>query len=156
MNFITYYDCNVRWLPSIVCEDSTRLCCMYIINFKYINIIMAKNVINEKGFKVIALKPEECKQIGFGFQDETDFELICDNCNELINDELYVFYVCVLNRVLCKSCFQEWYEDAVYYPEDSRCENCKYEDVKALIESRGLSFGFKNVDYNIIIGYGQS
>ena len=117
---------------------------------------MAKNVINEKGFKVIALKPNECQQIGFGFQDETDFELICDNCNELINDELYVFYVCVLNRVFCKQCFQEWYENAVYYPEDVRYENDKYENVKALIESSGLSFGFKNVDYNIIISYGQS
>lgn len=117
---------------------------------------MAKNVVNEKGFKIIALKPDECKQIGFGFQDETDFELICDNCNELINDELYVFYVSVLNRVLCKECFQEWYEDAVYYPEDARCENCKYENVKSLIESSGLSFGFKNIDYNTIVSYGQS
>ena len=111
---------------------------------------MAKNVINEKGFKVIALKPEECKQIGFGFQDETDFELICDYCNELINDELYVFYVCVLNRVLCKKCFQEWYESAVYYPEDSRYENSKYEYINSLISSS------KNIDYNIIISYGQS
>ena len=113
---------------------------------------MAKNVINEKGFKVIALKPKECQQIGFGFQDETDFELVCDNCNELINDELYVFYVCVLNGVLCKSCFQEWYENAVYYPEDSRYENDNYEYIKSLIESNS----FKNIDYNIIISYGQS
>lgn len=111
---------------------------------------MAKNVINEKGFKVIALKPDECKQIGFGFQDETDFELICDDCNELINDELYVFYVCVLNRVLCKECFQEWYESAVYYPEDARYENGKYEYINSLISSS------KNIDYNIIISYGQS
>lgn len=111
---------------------------------------MAKNVINEKGFKVIALKPDECKQIGFGFQDETDFELICDDCNELINDELYVFYVCVLNGVLCKKCFQEWYESAVYYPEDARYENDKYEYINSLISSS------KNIDYNIIISYGQS
>jgi hypothetical protein len=117
---------------------------------------MAKNVINEKNFRILALKPEECRQIGFGFQDETDFELICDDCNELINNELYVFYVCVLNRVLCKSCFKEWYENAVYYPEDARYENIKYENIKALIESRGLSFGFKNINYNTIIEYGQS
>ena len=103
---------------------------------------MAKNVVNEKGFKIIALKPDECKQIGFGFQDETDFELICDNCNTLINDELYVFYVCVLNRVFCNECFQEWYEDAVYYPEDARYENNKYENVKSLIGN-----SFKNIDY---------
>jgi hypothetical protein len=117
---------------------------------------MAKNVINEKNFRILALKPDECRQIGFGFQDETDFELICDDCNELINNELYVFYVCVLNRVLCKSCFKEWYENAVSYPEDARYENIKYENVKALIESRGLSFGFKNINYNTIIEYGQS
>lgn len=117
---------------------------------------MAKNVTNEKGFKVIALKPKECQQIGFGFQDETDFELVCDNCNELINDELYVFYVCVLNRVFCKQCFQNWYEDAVRYPEDIQYEDNKYELIKSLIENRGLSFGFKNIDYNIIVSYGQS
>lgn len=111
---------------------------------------MAKNVINEKGFKVIALKPKECQQIGFGFQDETDFELICDDCNELLNDELYVFYVCVLNRVLCKECFQEWYESTVYYPEDARYENSKYEYINSLISSS------KNIDYNIIMSYGQS
>ena len=126
---------------------------MYITYFKYN--IMAKNVVNEKGFKILAMKPEECKQVGFGFQDETDFELICDNCNELINNELYVFYVCVLNRVFCKECFQNWYEDAVRYPEDIRYEDNKYESIKSLIESRGLSFGFKNVEYNTIIGYGQ-
>jgi hypothetical protein len=141
-------------VPSSVCEDIARLSCIDTNYFKYN--IMAKNVTNEKGFKVIALKPEECRQIGFGFQDETDFELICDNCNELINNELYVFYVCALNRVLCKSCFQDWYEDAVRYPEDTRYEDNKYELIKSLIENRGLSFGFKNVDYNTIIGYGQS
>lgn len=141
-------------VPSSICEDVARLSCIDTNYFKYN--IMAKNVVNEKGFKVIALKPEECKQVGFGFQDETDFELICDNCNELINNELYVFYVCVLNRVFCKECFQNWYEDAVRYPEDTRYEDNKYELIKSLIENRGLSFGFKNVDYNTIIGYGQS
>ena len=119
---------------------------------------MAKNVINEKGFKVIALKPDECKQIGFGFKqeyfdgigNEEVYELICDDCNKLLNSELYVFYVCVLNRVLCKECFQEWYESAVYYPEDARYENGKYEYINSLISSS------KNIDYNIIISYGQS
>lgn len=149
-------------VPSSVCEDIARLCCMYINHFKYN--IMAKNVTNEKGFKIIALKPDECKQIGFGFNqdyfdgigDEEVYELLCDDCNKLINNELYVFYVCVLNRIFCKECFQNWYEDAVRYPEDARYENNKYESIKALIESRGLSFGFKNIDYNTIISYGQS
>ena len=97
---------------------------MYKFNFNYIN-IMAKRIINKKDFKIIRLTVEECKTIGFGIQDEDYHELICDNCNELlITQDCY--YVAVLNRVLCSECFEEWYEDAVRYPEDIRWETNKY------------------------------
>lgn len=94
---------------------------------------MAKNVINQKGFKIIKLNPQECKLIGFGFQDETDFELICDNCNELILSQ-DCYYVACLNRVLCSECFERWYEYAERYPEDIRWETHKYNDTVRRLE----------------------
>ena len=111
-------------VPTIVCEDGSGFLCIdIIIYFKYI--IMAKNVINEKGFKVIKLNPVECQMIGFGFQDETSFELICDNCNALMREE-DCYYVACLNRALCAECFNKWYDNAERYPEDIRWETNKY------------------------------
>lgn len=94
---------------------------------------MAKRIINEKGFKVIKLTPVEAQAIGFGFQDETDFELICDTCNELmITQDCY--YVACLNSALCSECFEEWYDDAIRYPEDIRWETHKYNDTVRRLE----------------------
>lgn len=81
-------------MPSAVRENGARLSCMYITNFKY-KIIMAKNVINEKGFKIIGLNTEECKELEFGFRyidkrkDVNNYcwDLVCDNCNKLLNHE---------------------------------------------------------------------
>lgn len=120
-------------VPTIVCEDGSGFLCIDIIYFKYIIIIMAKNVINEKGFKVIKLNPVECQMIGFGFQDETDFELICDNCNALMH-EVNCYYVACLNRALCEECFDEWYYSAERYPEDIRWETHKYNDTIRKLE----------------------
>ena len=118
-------------VPTIVCEDDSGFLCIDIIYFKYI--IMAKNVINEKGFKVIKLNPNEAKAIGFGIQDEINFELICDNCNELMLSQ-DCYYVAVLNKALCSECFEEWYEDAERYPEDIRWETHKYNDTVRKLE----------------------
>lgn len=90
---------------------------------------MAKNVINEKGFKIIQFSPTECRQLGFGFQDANCFELICDNCNELLNNENDIYYVAVLNRALCSKCFEDWYECSQRYKEDTRWETHKYNDI---------------------------
>lgn len=97
---------------------------------------MARNIINEKGFKIIGLTPDECKNIGFGFQDETDFELICDNCNNFLNDNNEVYYIPVLNRVFCKECLINWYLSATYYPEDAKYESMKYDTISNYITSK--------------------
>ena len=96
---------------------------------------MAKNVINEKGFKIVNLSPDECKSIGFGFQyvdkhknsNNYCWDLICDNCNKLITEHNEVYYIPVLNRVFCQQCLINWYDNATYYPEDKRYEDRKYE-----------------------------
>lgn len=71
--------------------------------------------------------------IGFGFQDETDFELICDDCNALMREE-DCYYVACLNRALCEECFNEWYDSAERYPEDIRWETHKYNDTVRKLE----------------------
>lgn len=102
---------------------------------------MAKNVINEKGFKIIALSPDEYQEVGFGYQyidNIKDYkwcwDLICDNCNKEITDEKEVYYVPVLNRVFDKDCLINWYLTAKYYSEDSEYETSKYNDINNRIK----------------------
>lgn len=94
---------------------------------------MARNVNNEKGFKILGLTPAECFEIGFGFVAGINPELICDNCNKLLNQEKEVYYICVLNRIFDKDCLVEWYNASTYYPEDSRYESLKYDTVSNYI-----------------------
>lgn len=105
---------------------------------------MAKNVINEKGFKIIGLNPDECKAVGFGFEiynnptpDTKSWDLVCDNCNKLLNDEKEVYYIPVLNRVFCKECLIDWYDNATYYPEDKHYEIRKYNAISGSIQING-------------------
>ena len=127
----------INLVPSIACESDARLLYMYIINFKYIN-VMAKNVINEKGFKIIAMSPKECEQIDFGvcylIKGKHCWELICDSCNKLLNEDDEVYYISVLNRVFCKDCLIDWYEKATYYPEDKHYEIRKYDAISGSIQ----------------------
>ena len=99
---------------------------------------MAKNVINEKGFKIIALNSKECEEIGFGFQyfknGNRCWELVCDNCNSYIADEDMVYYIPVLNKVFDKGCLKDWYATATYYPEDARYESLKYDTISNYIK----------------------
>lgn len=111
---------------------------------------MAKNVINEKGFKVIALTPNECFQVGFGYYSGVINELVCDNCNEIINNHNEVYYIPVLNRVFCKECFVSWYEDAERYTEDIRWETRKYNAFVSKAEQEGITLveiNYKDVIY---------
>lgn len=72
---------------------------------------MAKNVINEKGFKIIALTTEECKDIGFGFRyvdkrknaNSYCWDLVCDDCNKLLNEEKEVYYIPVLTEFFVRN-----------------------------------------------------
>lgn len=107
---------------------------------------MAKNVINEKGFKIVSLSPNECKTIGFGFQyvdkhknsNSYCWDLICDNCNKLITEHEEVYYIPVLNRVFCQQCLINWYDSATYYTEDKRYEDNKYEMLIANLKANNI------------------
>ena len=78
---------------------------------------MATIVDNKKNFKIIKLSKEEANELGWGYDDE----FLCMQCNEDICKDMY--YVAVLNDVLCEDCFKIWLETARNYPEDRAIEN---------------------------------
>lgn len=77
---------------------------------------MARLINTEKGFKVIEMTQEEAKQLGWG----TPEGCICTFCNRIISETIY--YVPVLTDTMDKECYEEWYKDATYYPEDASFE----------------------------------
>lgn len=86
---------------------------------------MAVRVENKKGFLVIAMTISEAiHDYNFGVTNTERAEcyLICDNCNKLLNvsplKHPIVYYVAVLNRLLCAECYKEWYANATRYNED--------------------------------------
>lgn len=112
---------------------------------------MARNVVNKKGFKIIGLTTEECKNVGFGFQyvdEKTNkycYDLVCDDCNKLLNHEKEVYYIPVLNRVFCKDCLKDWYETAKYYPEDKCYEALKYDTISNYIKVNNGDINIKDL-----------
>lgn len=74
---------------------------------------MPKIINNKKGFKVIRMSQNtviRCFNGGMA---------ICDICND---SAAVSFYVAVLNRWLCPSCYAEWYAYAINYPSDRGVE----------------------------------
>ncbi len=93
---------------------------------------MASLVSNEKGFKVVKLSQEEAQNLGWG----SDEGMICMACNGIIKEELY--FVVVLNDVMSKSCYERWYKEAKYYPEDKSYEDRALKDLFPEIEKKQL------------------
>ena len=88
---------------------------------------MAKIIENEKGFKVIEIDYLEMLKIGCGN--------ICDHCGEPHYGMGY--YVAVMNRWLCPTCYENWYLFATNYATehnaDGRIETKNFERFKTLL-----------------------
>lgn len=88
---------------------------------------MAKIIENEKGFKVIEIDYLEMLKIGCGN--------ICDHCGEPHYGKGY--YVAVMNRWLCPTCYENWYLFATNYATehnaDGRIETKNFERYKTLL-----------------------
>lgn len=84
---------------------------------------MAEIVKNKKGFKMLKMDLPEINQIG-GFG-------ICDWCN---NASTEGYYIAVLNQWYCPKCYNEWYLQATYYPEDAIIENKNFINMQNLLE----------------------
>lgn len=90
---------------------------------------MAKIVNNDKGFKVISLSIEDAASLGFG-----PYGLgacACMHCNNIIKGDIY--YIAVLNDVMDKECYDEWYKGATRYTEDIPIENRNFNHYKEVL-----------------------
>lgn len=90
---------------------------------------MAELVKNDKGFKVIKLSVDEASKLGWGISGSG--ACICTHCNNPILGDIY--YPVVLNDTMCKDCYEEWYKDAVNYPEDRQYEERAFRRVAKLL-----------------------
>lgn len=77
----------------------------------------------KKGNLFFTLKGKELKQMGMGacMNDGGPHELICADCNGLIEDEDDCYFVPVMNEVYCKDCKEE-IESFNHYKEDEEYE----------------------------------
>lgn len=92
---------------------------------------MTKIVNNDKGFKVISLSIEDAASLGFGLYGSG--ACVCMHCNNIIKGDIY--YIAVLNDVMDKECYDEWYKGATRYTEDIPIENRNFNHYK---EALGL------------------
>lgn len=85
---------------------------------------MAQIYENDKNFLIIEMSYEEaCSPCNFGFEQENNKNfIVCDSCNNLINEENNIYYVAVLNRALCKECCDDFIKGCDKYPEDEDYE----------------------------------
>ena len=81
--------------------------------------------INPNGFIIIeATSYDFMDRCGFGIGS-----IICDCCAEEQSDDELVYYVCVLNDVLCWECLKKWLSDnPTRYKEDISYEQRKYNE----------------------------
>lgn len=86
---------------------------------------MAKLVKNDKGFKVIKLSVDEAGKLGWGILGSG--ACICMQCNSSILGDIY--YPVVLNGTMDKECYEEWYKDAINYPEDRKYEERAFQRI---------------------------
>ena len=90
---------------------------------------MAKLIKNDKGFKVIKLSVDEAGKLGWGISGSGD--CICMQCNNPISGDIY--HPVVLNDTMDKKCYEEWYKDAINYPEDREYEERAFQRIAKLL-----------------------
>lgn len=77
---------------------------------------MAEKYKNAREHLIIKMSIKEAKEkCHFGFAPF----LVCDNCNEEINDTENVYYFASLNRLFCSDCAKYWSNQPRYYDSHS-------------------------------------
>lgn len=69
----------------------------------------------QQGYIVYQIPAEEIVKL----KEADCFGNLCDSCNQTIED---TYYIPVLNWGMCKKCFDEWKETAIFYKEDTDFE----------------------------------
>lgn len=74
-----------------------------------------ENECKAQGYIVYQIPAEEIVKL----READCFGNLCDSCNQTIED---TYYIPVLNWGMCKKCFDEWKETAIFYKEDTDFE----------------------------------
>lgn len=114
---------------------------------------MAKIYNNDKGHLVIKLTNKDVNTLGFGIAIMAINNLvICDTCNNEVNsDEIY--YVCAINRILCKDCLDDYLDNMKHYEDDDSI-NYEINHFNAVASKIGMrERAYKTVDNKIIFSY---
>lgn len=92
---------------------------------------MAKKIENDKEFLIIELTLDEAiNKCMFGYGNE----LVCDQCNKLIEDkDEVIYYIAVLNMAFCKECYEDFISEVEHYKEDEDFEKEQYNVVAELL-----------------------
>lgn len=69
-------------------------------------------IVRNETYVVIKLLPIEVNHLGWGN--------LCSNCDKEITSPIY--YIPVLNDLMCKECMEKWYKNTPYFPEDKEYE----------------------------------
>lgn len=114
---------------------------------------MAKQHENLKNFLIIEGDASDFLKIGCGFGGGIEEDcangvhsiqiiggkrLCCDNCMHEFKPNDTVYFVAVLNRILCPECFTTWYEDAVRYNSDTYIEERNFRNMKIVLLANEL------------------
>lgn len=116
---------------------------------------MAK--VYESEFKIIEATTEEFLEIGLGGSNEATVSqieegplagfaqisiegggfIICDFCNSDVTLKGEpVYYVAVLNQILCKKCLERFISSQHPYEEDKVYENRNFDRIKSMLEAK--------------------
>ena len=89
---------------------------------------MAKKYNNDKDFLIIEMNYIEAINCNFGIKLSLNEHLIiCDTCNNEINKEDNIYYVAVLNKVLCSDCCEDFIKGYDKCSEDEIYEKKHYD-----------------------------
>lgn len=80
-----------------------------------------KDFKSKQGYKILSFKLTTLIEIHKGAMG------ICDSCNKAGFDG---YYIPVLNRWYCESCFKEFEERTPFYEDDLEYENLNYNNMK--------------------------
>lgn len=89
---------------------------------------MASLYKNDKNFLIIQMTHLEATvDCGMGIrQSRFISKIICDICNNEIDEVDDIYYVAVLNRALCKECCDDFIKGYDKHPEDEPYEKSHY------------------------------
>lgn len=100
---------------------------------------MAKKIETKQGIIVVEINNEEAVKCDFGINlANGDRFVVCDNCNKDISEKSY--YIPVLNRCLCKECYDEFIENVKHYKEDARYELFYYNKYAKILNLPNIKF----------------